>query len=195
MISPAHNLSTGILPEEFGYFFEKLAPFGRTKQYKKGEMVVTSGEICNKLFFVKQGILRTFRLNDQGDEITSGFTFPGDFDTIPDSFFSQSPSKENIISLTDSEIESYYFRNIGEIMASDPKISSLVFKVLSGYIETLEFRLFEMRQGNAEKRYLDLMKVQPDAISKVPLGQLASYLGISKERMSRIRKKIGLKQL
>ena len=66
-------------------------------------------------------------------------------------------------------------------------MANVVFGYLSMYIETLEKRLFEMRNLNAVQRYQNLKETYKDEIDKIPDYLLASYLGISKERMSRIK--------
>ena len=189
MLSPNHGINPQNDNQDILYLFEKLAPFKKTKWYKKGEEVISIGEVSNKFVFVENGILRTYYINEDFEEITSGFTFQGDIDIVCYSFFSRKVSKEAIVALTDCKLDVYYYHTVINQLMSDPRISNTIFKLLSKYIETLEFRLFEMRDKNAAERYQFLKERQPESIDNIPDYIIASYLGISKERMSRIKNK------
>ncbi|MEL6254123.1 MAG: Crp/Fnr family transcriptional regulator [Bacteroidota bacterium] len=187
MLSPNHNLHEQENNHEILYLFEMLTPAKRTREYKKDETIISIGEISNKFVFVQKGILRTFQIDEKSEEITSGFTFPGDFDIVAYSFFSRHSSREAIVALTDCSLDEYFYDDIIDILADDPKISKLVFSLLSLYIETLEIRLYEMRNKNAAQRYQTLKVNHPLHVAQIPDYLIASYLGISKEQMSRIK--------
>ena len=190
MLSPQHNLSDPQENEAMTYLFKQLEPFQRIKTYKKNEIVISSGQVSNKLVFIIQGILRTYRLNEDFDEVVSGFTFPGDFDLVSRSFFCRTPSVENIIAHTDVTLAIFHYKDIINILSSDPKLAQIAFAMLSDYIGTCEVRLFQMRNNNAIERYYQLREEQPEAIKEIPDHMLASYLGITKERISRIKNKL-----
>ena len=187
MFSPNHNLNEQENNHDISYLFEKLEPFKITKTYQKNETIISIGEISNKFVYVQNGILRTFQINEKSEEIISGFTFPGDFDIVAYSFFSRHVSKEAIVALTDCTLDEYYYNDIINMITDDAKISNLIFSFLSMYIETLEIRLFEMRNKNASQRYQTLCTNHPLHVDQIPDYLIASYLGISKERMSRIK--------
>ena len=84
-------------------------------------MVVPIGEVSNKFVYVQEGILRTYYLNQEGEEVISGFTFQGDVDIVAYSFFLRKVSKEEIVALTDCVLDVYYYNNTIEVISQNPK--------------------------------------------------------------------------
>ncbi|MBC7124498.1 MAG: Crp/Fnr family transcriptional regulator, partial [Bacteroidales bacterium] len=99
------------------------------------------------------------------------------------------PSRDVIEALTDSSVIVIHKTVLSELRKKNPVVENFVNFMLSSYIETLVNRALEFKTLTAEEIYLRLLKRQPKELSNVPLKHLASYLGISPERLSRIRKK------
>ncbi|MDX1905462.1 MAG: Crp/Fnr family transcriptional regulator [Bacteroidia bacterium] len=162
------------------------------RQVKRGEVLVQAGEICRTLYIVEKGMFRTYRRETFGEEereITSGFSFPGDFETSPASLFMEQPSKESIEALADSEVVAFHFSQITELRRTSFAFNELIIYALADYMIATEDILYEIRVYPASVRYANLLKDHPDFIRQIPLKYLASYLGISVETMSRIRAK------
>jgi CRP-like cAMP-binding protein len=155
----------------------------------RDELILTEGRCCRQMSFVISGAFRMFYLSD-GSEINAHFFIENDFMVDFDSFLRQTPSKYSIQALEKSRIVSFdhevlwaaYDRSknwerFGRLMAQH--CSTMV-------TERLEKFLFMDGTG----RYLRLMEDNPRIFDRVPLYHLASYLGMERESLSRIRNKI-----
>lgn len=192
MISPQHkiNLKT-LISEKTKESLEQLIQFGITKKIAKGTFIIKEGENCELIFLVLDGIFRTFRmLNHDEEEYTTGFSFKGDIDTSPFAFFFETTSTETIEAITDANVIIIYKDKYLKVIQENNKIQGAIILLLAAYIETLENRLHQKRTLTAEDIYHYLVQNQGEEINKIPLKYIASYLGITKERLSRIRNKI-----
>jgi CRP/FNR family transcriptional regulator, anaerobic regulatory protein len=190
MISPKHQIDIKTaFSEKINSSFASLLPYGKQRTVVKGTFIVEKDELCTKIFLVQDGVFRTFRESDQL-EYTTGFSFKGDFDTSPFAFYYELPATETIEALTDATLLVFEKKDFWEATKSNLSLQNGIHLLLAGYIEILESRLHQNRCMTAEERYLQLIQTQPEEIKKVSLGFIASFLGISKERLSRIRKKM-----
>jgi CRP/FNR family transcriptional regulator, anaerobic regulatory protein len=189
MISPKHQIDIKTaFSEQIKSSFMTLMPYGKSRNISKGTFIIETGELCSKIFFIHEGIFRTYR-ETQELEYTTGFSFKGDFDTSPFSFYYEVPATETIEAITDSIVLVFEKQDFWEATKNDVTLQKGVYLLLAGYIEILENRLHQNRSMTAEERYLLLIDAQPVEIKKIPLHFIASFLGITKERLSRIRKK------
>ena len=124
--------------------------------------------------------------------MTIGFSFEGDIDCCPISYIQDLPSLDTIESLCPSTILKVYKRDIKTKLPKDLRIEQFTSYMLSAYVETLIGRFLEFKAFNAEECYTRLLKRHSEHLDLVPHMYIAAYLGITKERLSRIRKKIGL---
>lgn len=190
MISPKHQIDIQTaFSEKIKSSFASILPFGKQKSISKGAYIVEKDELCTKFFLVQEGIFRTFRESSE-IEYTTGFSFKGDFDTSPFSFYYELPSNETIEAITTASILVFEKKDYWQFTKDNEALQNGIYRLLAGYIEVLENRLHENRSMTAEERYLQLIHTQPEEIKRIPLGFIASFLGISKERLSRIRKKM-----
>lgn len=190
MISPKHQVDIHTaFSQQIKSSFASLMPYGTQKRIAKGIFIVEKGELCKKIFFIQDGIFRTFRETD-GIEYTTGFSFKGDFDTSPFSFYYELPATETIEAITNATIIVFDRQDFWEATRTNAALQNSVYLLLAGYIELLESRLHQNRSMTAEERYIQLVATQPEEIKKISLGFIASFLGITKERLSRIRKKL-----
>ena len=158
------------------------------KEFVKGSYIVEQGKTCKYLYFIKSGFLRGFYLKD-GKEITSWFASQNDAVTSMYSFITQKPSFETIEILEDSTLFEISYKNVQLFIKKYPEFN-LIGRLLTekSYIE-LEERTMSLQFQTATERYLKLLQQQPQLLQKASLGMIASYLGISQETLSRIRKK------
>lgn len=189
MIGPFHNISQESgYPRDVNFDFSKLIALGKRSAVRKGEFIIVENEVCEGIYYIVNGAFRTFREENEL-EYTTGFTFAGDFETSPYSLFHSVPCKENIQAIIDSEVLFISKDSLDDIAKTDSSYYLGYILLLSAYIEILEERLHKQRSLTAEERYNYLKNKQPAEIDRIPLYYLASYLGISKERLSRIRTK------
>jgi CRP-like cAMP-binding protein len=152
----------------------------------KGEYLLTEGKVCKQLYFLEQGALRGF-YNLEGKEITYWFGFENDFVTSFHSFITQKPSVENIQLLEGSILWSISKETLSDLFNQFHEIETLVRIAYEKYYIQLEERFINAQFKTAAELYENLVKQTPHILERVPLGQIASYLGISQETLSRIR--------
>jgi CRP-like cAMP-binding protein len=182
------SANAGKDPQNLRRFIETLRSSGKEVHFKKNEVIFAEGRTANFMLIVKEGVLRTYRLvNDK--EVVLGFTFPGDLETSPVSFIAQSKSNETIDAVCYSRAlkisRDLFFKKLSELQLSEDIVQSILLK----YIEVLISRHLDLKAFTAEENYINLLMKQPKLVSKIPLKDIASFLGISQERLSRIRKK------
>ncbi len=161
----------------------------QTKQVAGKEHFLVEGKICSEIGFINKGCFRTYYLSD-GKEINTRFVFENDFVVDYDSFLEAKPSRYFIEALEDSEIvtfnlqalfnaynQSHNWERFGRMMAEQS------YKLTTKRVESFLFL-------DGEQRYLDLLKNEPQIFDRVPLYHIASYLGMERESLSRLRKKI-----
>ncbi len=165
-----------------------LSAKGIRKKVNAGEAILKESEPCDFFFYVEFGCFRAYRYIDER-EVNIGFSFKGDLDTCPYSFINDLPSLDIIEALTYSSVLVIHKSHLSELEKCNPLVTKFLNYMLSSYIETLINRTLEFKALTAEVIYLKTLERQPQELSNVPLKHLASYLGITPERLSRIRKK------
>lgn len=160
---------------------------GQRRKLSKGDIIIQEGAYCDFFYYIEYGCFRAFRYLDE-KEVTIGFSFKGDLDTCPYAFINDLPSLDIIEALTDSSVIVIHKTVLSELKKKNPVVENFVNFMLSSYIETLVTRALEFKALTAEEIYLKMLKRQPLELSNIPLKHLASYLGITPERLSRIRK-------
>jgi len=106
------------------------------------------------------------------------------------SFFKQQPSEENYELITDSVLWSISFENVQHCFHNIPEFREWGRMLLTLNYATLHKKMISFHKNTAQERYLELLQNQPEIIKEVPLHIIASYLGITKYSLSRIRKEL-----
>jgi CRP/FNR family transcriptional regulator, anaerobic regulatory protein len=177
-----------LTPEDCALFEPSLT----TKTLKEKDYFLTEGKICKEIGFINSGAFRIYYLSD-GKEINTQFVFENQFVVDYDSFLQEKPSRYFIQVLEDAEIvtfnlaalqnaynQSQNWERFGRIMAE------YSYKITTQRVESFLF-------ADGEQRYLELLKTEPQLFNRVPLYHIASYLGLERESLSRLRKKIANK--
>ncbi len=154
--------------------------------YSKNEYLLTEGKICRHLYFIEKGAVRGFYTLD-GKEITHWIAFENDFVTSFHSFITQEPAVENIQLLEGSIAWCISREKLYELFNEFNEIERVVRIGYEKYYIRLEERFVSGQFKTAGERYENLLKQAPHILERVPLGHVASYLGISQETLSRIR--------
>ena len=166
----------------------KIADSFVLKKYDKGELLLESGKICNFFGFLEEGLLRFFIWRD-GEDITKFFTLAPYAFTSQRSFSIRNASKENIEALEDSIVWEVSYEKNQELMKI-PAYNTFIRMLVQEVQFFTENILEEIQNLTAEERYKKLLKERPSLIRRVPLKHLASFLGITPQSLSRIRKQI-----
>ena len=154
----------------------------------KGDYLVKEGRVCRMLYFVEVGALRGY-YNLDGKQVTHWFGFENDFVTSFHSFITGRPAIENIQLMESSVLWSISKEDLHRLMMEHPDVERLVRLTYEQYYIRLEERFVTSHFKSATERYAELLQRSPHIIGRVPLGTIASFLGISQETLSRIRAK------
>jgi CRP-like cAMP-binding protein len=155
----------------------------------KNEFLLTEGKTCRHLYFLESGAVRGF-YNLDGKEITHWFGFENDFVTSFHSFTTGQPAVENIQLLEGSILWSINKESITRLLGQYHEIERVVRIAYEKYYIRLEERFVNAQFKTAAERYENLLEQTVHILERVPLGYVASYLGISQETLSRIRSRI-----
>lgn len=156
------------------------------EDFPKNSTLLAAGQMANHLYFVKAGVVRSFRIVD-GQDVTRWFSLSNQFAVSYNSFFQRQPSNESLVTVSDVSLISISYASLQHLFHQDPIWMGLGLKFLGQYyISTLNSHLSLQTQSAAE-RYRSLLDKHPDIIHKVPLGQIASFLGMSQPTLSRLR--------
>jgi CRP-like cAMP-binding protein len=170
-------------------FNAKLENLFEFKQISRGDHLYKQGDICRHLYYIKNGIARTYYFSEKGKEITLWFSIENTFITASDSFFLESPTRNYCEALEDMSVYLITYANLESVL-SDKDGAHVAFFIMYQVARKLSEVAETVRTKSARERYKFLLTKYPSLIQRVPLGQLASFLGISQETLSRIRGKI-----
>lgn len=167
-----------------------LSSFFVPKKLRKKQYLLQEGDICKHVAFVNSGILRSFTVNEKGNEYIMQFAFEGWWISDQFSFISGEPSLVYIEALEPTEILLLSKDSREDMFNRLPKIERFFRILLENHLVSLQRRLMHSISYPAEIRYRQLLEIRPDIAQKVPQHMIASYLGITPETLSRIRKQI-----
>ena len=156
--------------------------------FKKNEFVLRTGEICQKIYFIKKGLLRTFHINQNGTEFTRLIAKENEFCTILLSFSEEIVSAANIQSLEETELYSISKSDFKEFMSKSDNAKTIYTKILEDFqnfqIQRLEFLTSYSPQDKVEIFLKDNRKLEQRVSDKI----IATYLQITPETYSRCKK-------
>lgn len=174
------------LTEEDCSLFE---PYLKISRFEKKDYFLNEGKVCRYVGFINKGCFRTYYLSD-GKEINTQFVFENEFVTDYDSFLQSKPSRYFIQALEDSEIVTFNL-----IALQNAYKQSQNWERFGRMVAEQSYKLTTQRMESflfldGEQRYLDLVKSQPQILDRIPLYHIASYIGLERESLSRLRRKI-----
>lgn len=160
------------------------------RAYKEGDYLFKAGKVCRELFFVCKGILRIVVDNENGNEVTHFFVCENKFCSILNSFNNHVTANENIQAACDVEVLAISRANLDKLYIQLPYLTPLITQIThQALLDKIAVRNAYLGQDSTT-RYKTFMCNQPDIMAKVPLSDIASYLGITPQSLSRIRKNI-----
>ena len=168
--------------------------FFLTKKLRRKQYLLQEGDVCKYVAFVEKGLLRSFTVDDKGHEHITQFAFEGWWIADQVSFLTGEPSEYNIEALEDCELLLLTKQAEDEMLEKIPKFERYFRILLQNNLIATQKRLASSLSQTAEEKYNELISVFPDTLPKrIPQHMLASFLGISPETFSRIRKQMTLK--
>ncbi|WP_300675250.1 Crp/Fnr family transcriptional regulator [Soonwooa sp.] len=174
-----------ITNDELDLFCSKLTE----AKFPKKSLILEKGKVEKYLSFIEKGIVR-FNIPKLDYDFTFGFAFENSFVSAYDSFITQTPSTYNIQAISDCTLWQISYKDLSEIYEHTRIGERIGRKIAEAiYLKKVK-REISLLEDTAKKRYLDLLKEQPELVQKIPLKYLASYIGIRPQSLSRIRKEI-----
>ena len=169
---------------------EQLLSKVKTGTVAKGARLLNSGEICNHSFFVEKGLLRSYTIDDAGKEHIVQFACENWIISDRSSSYFNEPSDFYI-----DAIEATTFVYLDQLFMDEAFEISKKFRqfnerALHNHIRHLQKRINLLLSATAEQRYMNFIKLYPNLLLRVPQWMIASYLGITPESLSRVRKEL-----
>ncbi|AZA89474.1 DNA-binding transcriptional dual regulator Crp [Chryseobacterium nakagawai] len=169
--------------ELFDQFFEKI-------QLKKNTFLIREGELEKYSYFIFNGIVRCWTLNHKGDEQTFWFCKEGSFSLSNISFTLQEKSTFNVQTITDCEIYKIDYQQAVQLYDAIPGLKTAFEDLTARLLNKLLSRNIDLIKYTPEQYYLQMMEEFGSTFNCIPLKDIASYLGITPQALSRIRKRI-----
>lgn len=180
IIQGIYRLSDDVLEDVLGHF--------QYMEYPKNYVLLKPGKPCKHIWFMTQGAVRYFYTNDQGKEMNTWFSLDSQIITDAPSLVNQTPSQETIQLLEDSELYSIENTDIQALLQKHHSFALWYIKLVElHYISQIEDRIADLQFLDAKQRYFKLLEMFPNIINRISLGNIASYLNITQETLSRIR--------
>lgn len=187
--------------DKFKRFLKNISPitdkeFADTISYfteqnlKKGDFFVRQGKVCKHIAFIVKGTLRTYYINDKAEDTTSCFCSENNLTTSYKSFILQQPSNLILQCIEDTQLLVIDYDNLQLLYSK-----SAVWQTIGRAVAEREYIVMEqyasvLSNETAKEKYLRLLKEQPNVLQKANIEDIASYLGVTRRTLSRIRQEI-----
>ena len=178
-----------ITDEEFELTRALLTP----RTVRKHQFLLQEGEVCKALAFVGSGCLREYTVDQKGAEHILQFAVTDWWISDLQSFLTGTPSTRTIDALNDSEVLLLDRENRERLLEAVPKMERFFRLLLEANYVATHRRVQESLSLSAEERYLTFIRTYPNVVEQIPQNQIASYLGITPQSLSRIRKELSQK--
>jgi CRP-like cAMP-binding protein len=161
--------------------------------FRKGKLLLKAGEICDHIYFIKKGAVRGF-IKEGTKDITTWITAENEVVSSISSLDIREPAQENMQAIENCELLALTYDDFQDLYIKFPEFNILARKLLQKYYKDAEGRAFIARATNAEKKYQLFLTKYGHLSNRIPLKYIASFLGITLETLSRVRKKLSLKK-
>ncbi|MCX8524880.1 Crp/Fnr family transcriptional regulator [Chryseobacterium formosus] len=163
------------------------------KKVGKHEMLLQEGEVCRNTFFVEKGLLRMYSIDKNGKEHVIQFAPENWLIGDRSSLYFHEKSKYYIEAVEDSEVLFLQPDFFSKLLEEFPNTIEKNDLIIQKHVKSLQDRINSLLGETAEERYLKFIKMYPDLLLRVPQWMIASYLGITPESLSRVRKELAKK--
>ena len=170
---------------DWEFFASKL----QKAELKKNSIVLEVGKTEKYLSFISKGVIRLYIPKETSD-LTFGFLFDNEFVTAYDSFLTQCPSQYQIETLTETILWKISNTDLQEVYKKTTNGNLIGRKMAEKMFLIKSKRELSFLNKTAEERYLDLFSDRPQLLKQIPLKYIASYIGVTPQALSRIRKRI-----
>jgi CRP-like cAMP-binding protein len=179
-------IANGLNSEEMEKFKSDL----KQRDLKKGDYFISSEQVSRNIAFIESGYLRTFHLDENGHEITTEFNQPDTFCGSYYSFYTHEPSFEFIEAITDCELLLLSYNSLQKLYAESYLVNVFGRTLLEKACVERDLRLKKILHLKATEKYEWFLENYADIYKVSKLADIASFLGIKPETLSRVRRKI-----
>lgn len=157
-------------------------------QFAEGEVLFSEGQVCREMYFICKGVLRIVSQNEKGNKVTHFFLKENQFCSILNSFNNNVIAPEGIEAACDAEVIVLKRQKLVALYEQLPYLKELINSITTQFLlEKIQIRNIYLGE-DAATRYRNFLVRQPDIALRVSLGDIAAYLGITQQSLSRIRK-------
>jgi CRP-like cAMP-binding protein len=160
------------------------------KKLRKKQYLLQEGDICKFVAFVEKGVLRSYTIDEKGTERIIQFALEGWLISDLYSFLTAEPATYNIDAIEDCELVLISKTAHDDLLRTLPKYETWIRLQITGAYIALQRRLTSIISLSLEERYESFTSIYPDIVQRVPQHMIASYMGLTPETLSRVRKKI-----
>ena len=175
----------GTLPENV---IANIEAVSQKMELPRKHILLKKGKVCNHLYFIEKGLARNF-FEEDDKEMTNDITIDGELLVSFSSFISRQPSLETIELLEDSILYAIHYDDLQELYKTYPVMEHIGRMIAEYHYNSLVLKNYRLKFSNSTERYENLFNSDIEIIKRVPIGIIASYLGMSIETLSRIRSK------
>lgn len=158
------------------------------RKIKRRQFILQQDDICRHYTFVAEGCLRKYQVDDKGTEHNLQFAAEGDWFMEISSFYFEKPSRVYIEAMEPSVIFQITKPDLFELFTNNPKFDRNFRVIVENRLVETENRVLQSISSTAQERYLSFIHQYPHLLSRLPNNQIASYLGITPEFLSKVRK-------
>jgi CRP-like cAMP-binding protein len=166
----------------------------KLKKFTKGQFVVQNGEVCKYENFVLSGCLRSFYIDNEGQEHIVMFAVENWWTADLGSFITQKPADLNVQCLENSELIQIHYNDLQKLFLKIPKLERFFRIIIQKAFVAAQKRIVNNFSMEAADRYIQFREQYPGIEQRVPQYMIASYLGITKEFLSKIRNRLTLQK-
>ena len=161
----------------------------KTLDVPKNHILLAQGAVSKAFYFIVRGSVRMYYIAN-GEEKTAFFYTENMFVSSYQSFTKQVPAKHNLASIEASQLIVFDLESVGKYIAFSPKFEFLARVIMEDELAVYQEIISSFVTQNAEQRYVDLLANKPDLLQRIPQHQIATFLGVSPETLSRIRHRL-----
>jgi len=161
--------------------------------FRKGKLLLKTGQVCEHIYFIKKGAVRGF-IKEGAKDITTWITAENELVSSISALDMMEPALENMQAIENCELIALTYADYQNLYIKFPEFNIVARKVLQKYYQDAEGRAFIVRLTNAENKYRLFITRYGHLANRIPLKYIASFLGITLETLSRVRKRLSLKK-